>query len=190
MNKKQLMLVLAGISAISFNTQVNGSVNELPKYTVDLPEATVNELPKYTIDLPVTVNTLPEYVVDLSGAAKTNPGYFAGFTKYLPSMTIPTILKNNIVPIIGASAILTAVVISYKRAQNAKVVELAEKEAKELAAKELADKQAALEEAKKQASLVLNCKKQVTKQPVVKKHGKHGKYVRPGKANHRKHKNR
>lgn len=73
-------------------------------------------------------------------------------------MTIPTILKNNIAPIIGASTILATVVISYKIAQNnAKAVELASKKlAEELAKKEAEE---AKIEAEKSVRNVLPCKK-------------------------------
>ena len=140
-----------------------GNVNKLPEYVVDLPE-TVNKLPKYVVGLPeATVNKLPEYVADLPKAVIKNNNW--NFSKFFSSVTIPTILKNNIAPIIGASTILATVVISYKIAQNnAKAVELAaQKLAEELAKKEAEEAKIETEEAKieveKLVRNVLPCKK-------------------------------
>ncbi len=148
----------------------NGVVNELPEYTVDLPEATVNKLPEYVVgfpevtvnklpeyvvDLPeATVNKLPEYVVDLPGAVnltpavdaiKTNPGYLAVLASFTKEAC-----KNGYNAILGVSRkqmichlTLAAVLAGgayYTFIYNPKK-EAALEKAKQEAAKELADKQ-------------------------------------------------
>ena len=118
----------------------NGVVNELPEYTVDLPEATVNKLPEYVVDLPGAVNLTP--AVD---AIKTNPGYLAVLASFTKEAC-----KNGYNAILGVSRkqmichlTLAAVLAGgayYTFIYNPKK-EAALEKAKQEAAKELADKQ-------------------------------------------------